>query len=171
MELFEAIQTRRSIRTFREDEVPRNKVKIILESAILAPSEGNLQSWRFYVVTNKEVKEELAKAALDQKFVAQAPVVIVVCTNLQAVTPYGKRGRELYALQSTAAAIENMLLTAVSQGLGACWVGAFREDKVARILNLKTTLRPVALVAVGYSAEEPPSRGRIPVEAVSVFLE
>jgi nitroreductase len=171
MELFEAIQTRRSIRKFKEDEVPRNKVRIILESAILAPSEGNLQSWRFYVVTNKEVREELAVAALDQDFVAQAPVVIVVCTDLQAVAPYGRRGRELYALQSTAAAIENMLLTAVSQDLGACWVGAFKEDRASRILNLKTNVRPVALVAVGYPAEEPPSRGRTPAEAVSVFVE
>ncbi|MBU7014372.1 MAG: nitroreductase family protein [Theionarchaea archaeon] len=171
MELFEAIQTRRSVRKFRENEIPRNKLRIILESAILAPSEGNLQSWRFYVVKNRKTKEELAKAALEQNFIAQAPVIIVVCTDLEAVAPYGRRGRELYALQSTAAAIENMLLTAVSQGLGACWVGAFKEDWVSRILNLKTTVRPVALVAVGYAAEEPSSRERIPLEAVSVYLE
>ncbi|KYK35600.1 MAG: nitroreductase family protein [Theionarchaea archaeon] len=171
MELHEAIRERKSIRAFVKKEIPPEYVTRILEAAILAPSEGNLQSWRFFVVKNEEIKKRLADAALGQMFVVEAPVTIVVCINLKDEAPYGRRGRELYAIQSSAAAIENMLLTAVSLGLGACWVGAFREEAVRAVLNLENAVRPVALIPVGYPAESPSPRGRKSVKEVTFFVE
>lgn len=171
MELVEAIRERRSIRSFQKKEVPEGVVNILLEAAILAPSEGNLQSWRFYVVRNEKVKQKLAAAAFGQSFVAEAPVTVVVCIDLEAAAPYGKRGKELYAIQSTAAAIENMLLTAVSVDVGTCWVGSFKEEEVKAILGLDTRTRPVALIPVGYPAESPSARGRKPLEDVCTFVE
>jgi nitroreductase len=171
MKLSEAIQKRRSIRAFQDKNVPQELLDIILEAGIRAPSEGNLQSWRFFVVRNQRIKDLLAVAALDQMFVAEAPVVVVVCIDCAVTAPYGRRGRELYSIQSTAAAIENMLLTVVSLGLGACWVGAFKEERVHEILDLEPTLRPVALIPVGFPAESPPLRGRRSVKAVSFSVE
>lgn len=171
MELDDAIRKRRCIRSFQNKSVPDHLIEKMLTAAIWAPSEGNLQPWRFYVVTNESVKSELAIAALDQMFIAEAPVVIVVCIDLSATAPYGKRGKELYSIQSTAAATENMLLMAQSLGLGVCWVGAFEEERVRNTLELASTLRPVVLAPVGYPAETPAPPERNPVETVTTAIE
>jgi nitroreductase len=166
MDVLSAIKKRRSIRRFLRKDVGEEIIKEMLECAILAPSEGNLQPWRFYVIRNKELKEKIALYALRQEFIAEAPVCIVVCADLKRTSPYGERGRTLYCLQSTAAAIENMMLYAVSKGLGTCWVGAFDERKVADALSLPSYLRPVAIIPVGYPAEEPETPPRIPLRNV-----
>jgi nitroreductase len=167
MDLDKAIRSRRSIRSFQNKEVSDDIINKMLTAAIWAPSEGNLQSWRFYVVINESVKSKLAIAALDQMFIAEAPAVIVVCIDFSAILPYGKRGRELYAIQSTAAATENMLLTAHSLGVGACWVGAFDEERVRNTLDISSTLRPVVLVPVGYPAETSSPPKRTPIDEVT----
>jgi nitroreductase len=107
-------------------------------------------------VKNPETKKELAKAALDQGFVARSPVVIVVCSDLYAASDaYGQRGSGLYSIQNTAAAIENMLLAAWSRGLGSCWVGAFNEERVKDSLVLPTNIRPLAIITLGYPLRIP----------------
>ncbi len=171
MELDEAISKRRSVRQFLSREVPDSLLDQLLEAAVLAPSEGNVQAWQFYVVKNEKIKRRLAEAAYGQMFVAEAPVTIVVCIDSEATAPYGRRGKELYSIQSTAAAVENMLLKAVSVGLGCCWVGAFNEKEVAEILEVKTTVRPVIMIPVGYPAENPPPRGRKPLKDLIFFIE
>ena len=152
MDVFEAIEKRHSVRSFEEDrDVTEDVVEKLLRCACLAPSAGNVQPWRFMVVREPEMKRKLSRAALGQGFVAAAPVVIAVCTDLAAhASSYGRRGVELYSIQDTAAAIENLLLAATSLGLGACWVGAFREEEASRVLGLREDLRPVALIPVGY---------------------
>lgn len=171
MDVNEAIRQRKSIRAFQDRDVPSHLIDEMLKAAVCAPSEGNLQPWRFFVVRDVRTKKKLGGAAFNQMFVAEAPVVIVVCINVRATEPYGRRGKELYSIQSTAAAVENMLLTAVSLDLGTCWVGAFREDDVTTVLDLDPEVRPVALIPVGYCAENPPHRRRIPVEDVTVYVE
>ncbi|RLF13512.1 MAG: nitroreductase family protein [Thermoprotei archaeon] len=167
MELFEAIRSRRSIRRFRDEDIPEEDLKKILEAAIWAPSAGNLQPWEFIVVKNEETKRRLAMAALGQMWMTTAPVIIVVCANLEkSAWRYGTRGRELYAIQDTAAAIENMLLAAHALGYGSCWVGAFDEDEVRRILNIPEGVRPVALIPIGRPAERPSPPSRIPLDRV-----
>ncbi|UCH77878.1 MAG: nitroreductase family protein [Candidatus Coatesbacteria bacterium] len=153
MEVFETIRTRRSIRRFRPDPLSRAQIERLLEAARWAPSAGNLQPWIFVVVTSPEVRAELAAAAYDQEFVAEAPAVVGVAAALAATAPYGGRGRELYCLQDTAAAVQNVLLAAHEMGLGTCWVGAFDEAAVARALGLGAEERPVALIPVGLPAQ------------------
>ncbi|MEM2925600.1 MAG: nitroreductase family protein [Methanocellales archaeon] len=152
MDLFEAIKERRSIREFLKNEVPQDLIEKLLEAATWAPSEGNLQTWRFYVVRNKDLKRKLARAALNQEFIAEAPLAIVVCTDLDVAASYGQRGINLYCLQSTGAAIQNLLLAAHALGLGGCWVGAFREGEVSEALKLPKKIRPVAIIPIGYPA-------------------
>jgi nitroreductase len=157
------------VRAFdQERDVPPETVTRLLEAAIRAPSAGNCQPWQFFVVRNEDTKRELARAALDQWFLSVAPVVIVVCADPErSARRYGDRGRLLYSLQDTAAATENLLLAAASSGLGACWVGAFDEEKAARALDLDPLLRPVAILPIGYPAKDLGERTeRRPLEVV-----
>ena len=156
MELSEAIRGRHCIRRFRPDEVEEEKVEGILEAAKEAPSAGNLQARDFIVVRDSKKRRELAEAALSQNSVSEAPLVIVVCANPgKSAAKYGSRGEELYCIQDATAAVQNILLMAHSLGLGACWVGAFDEDSVREVLGIPPEIRPVAIVPVGYPAEEP----------------
>lgn len=152
MDFWEAIEKRHSVRSFNANQdVAPGVVKRILGAAILAPSAGNCQPWHFVVVRDATVKRRLAEAAWGQRFLAEAPVVIVVCAEPgRSAARYGLRGSQLYCLQDTAAATEHILLTATALGLGSCWVGAFDEKAAAQALQLPDRLRPVAMVPIGY---------------------
>lgn len=154
LELSEAVKDRRSIRSFKSKDVPEETVEKLIQAAMFAPSAGNIQPWEFVVIRNPEMKKKLVVAAHEQLFLEQAPVVIVVCANeILSSEGYGVRGKTLFCLQDTAAAIQNMLLTAYSFGLGTCWIGAFEEEEVGRILKIPEGIRPIAIVPVGYPAK------------------
>lgn len=172
LELEAAINKRRSVRSYHDREVSPATVTRLLEAAVMAPSAGNLQAWHFVVARRPEARAALARAALDQEFIAQAPVVVVVCADPErSATRYGQRGRTLYCLQDAAAATQNLLLAATAHGLGTCWVGAFDEVRVREVLGIPASLRPVALVPVGYPAEAPEARPRRPLEEVTTVLD
>lgn len=153
-DVIDAIKERTSVRKFKPDPVPEATIGRLLEVARLAPSAGNIQPWFFVVVINENLRRQLSKAA-GQFFLAEAPVCIVVCAEPnRSASRYGRRGKELYCIQDTAAAIENILLAATSYGLGACWVGAFDEEAAAGILELKPDLRPVAIIPIGYPDQD-----------------
>jgi len=157
-DVIDAIKERMSVRRFKPDPVPEVTIGRLLDAARLAPSAGNMQPWFFVVVIKEDLRRQLAKAA-GQSFLAEAPVCIVVCADPErSASRYGQRGRELYCIQDTAAAIENILLAATGYGLGTCWVGAFDEEAAAGILELEQNLRPVALIPIGY-----PDQGKRPV--------
>jgi len=171
METFECISTRRSIRKYLDIPVEWDKVGTILEAGRLAPSSGNIQDWNFVVVQDEEKRKAIAEASLRQHWMSKAPVHIIVCADLKKSERfYGIRGNRLYSIQDCAAAIENMLLTAHSLGLGACWVGAFDENVVSRVLNIPDHARPQAIITIGYSDEKPKEPVRYPLTTVT-FLE
>ncbi len=173
MDLWTAVERRRSVRRFSSTEVPLCDIERILKAAIRAPSAGNRQPWHFIVVRKPELKRALASAAGGQGFVAAAPVVIVVCAEPErSAARFGGRGRGLYCLQDTAAAIEHILLAATALGLGACWVGAFDEAAAAHALSLPATLRPVAMVPIGQPlAEGGAGSSRRPLTEVTSWLD
>jgi nitroreductase len=167
MDVFEAIKGRRSIRAYKAVDVPEETVEKLIDAARWAPSAGNIQPWEFIVVRNPEIKRRLAEAALGQSFIEEAPVVIVVCADEErSARGYGVRGRTLYCIQDTAAAIQNIHLAAYALGLGTCWVGAFREDEARRILGIPEGIRPVAIIPVGFPAESPAPRSRRPLKQI-----
>lgn len=173
MDFWQVLQDRHSVREFDPDaDVPAKTVERLLMAAIRAPSAGNRQPWHFYVVRDRALREGLAEAAHGQEFIAQAPVAIVVCADAeQSAQRYGQRGRELYCLQDTAAAVEHILLSAVVLGLGSCWVGAFDEQRAADVLNLPERHRPVAILPIGQAAGTPTARSpRRRLEAVVSYL-
>lgn len=169
----ELIKSRRCIRSFDSSKkISREQIEKILEAGQWAPSAGNAQDWQFLVVQNKKIKEALAEAALGQNFVAEAPVVIVVVTDLKRIEEfYGSRGKELYSIQDTAAATQNMFLTAHSIELGACWVGAFDEKEVSQILKLEKNLRPVVILPIGYPKGDIPAVGRKSLEKIVRWID
>jgi len=155
LDVLEAIKERRSIRAYTAKEVSDEDVERLIEAARWAPSAGNTQPWAFVVVKDAETRQKLSSATL-QTLIQEAPVVIVVCADaIRSSRVYGSRGEKLYSIQDTAAATQNILLAAQELGLATCWVGAFREDEVAKAVKAPWNLRPVAMVAVGYPAERP----------------
>lgn len=145
---------RKSVRNFLEDEIEKEKLEEILKVIESSPSAGNLKAREVLIIKEKELKKELAKAAFNQNFVSQAPVVLVFfALPEKSKSVYGKRGEELYALQDATISCAYAWLEAVNMGLGACWVGAFDEEKVKEILKTPSDWRPVALLPIGYSAE------------------
>ena len=156
MDVFEAIKNRRSVRAFTREEVSEEEVKRLIDAARWAPSAGNIQPWEFIVVRGTKIKRRLVVAALDQTFIEEAPVVVVVCADeRQSSMGYGSRGLTLYCLQDTAAAIQNMLLAAYALGLATCWIGAFYEEEARQVLKIPFGVRPVAIIPVGHPAEKP----------------
>jgi nitroreductase len=167
MELKECLRLlyeRVSIRKYLSKDVPDELIIELLKAGNAAPSAGNLQARDFVVVKDPKTKRKIAEAALEQMFIATAPVVIVVCANYpRSMRIYGDRGK-LYAEQDATAAIENILLAAHALGLGAVWVGAFYESAISKILKLPDYAKPVAIVPVGWPAEKPGRRSRYPIQ-------
>ena len=150
MDVFKAIEKRRSIRKYKDKEVEEDKIFKILEAARQAPSASNCQEWRFVVVKDKVTRSKLCHAAKEQTFIAQAPVVIVCCaetdSHLMAC------GQACYPID-LAIAIDHMSLTAVELGLGSCWIGAFYEQEVKKILDIPKEIRVVEMLVLGYSSQ------------------
>ena len=161
MELFETIRRRRSVRAFKGEPVKKEDLTRILNAAIMAPSAGDIQPWEFIVTTDAEVRRDLATAALGQYWMEEAPVIITVCAKEEAsALRYGERGSGLYCIQDTAAAVQNILLASTALGYGSCWVGAFDEDEVRRVLKIPNGIRPVAMIPIGAPGERPEARSR-----------
>jgi nitroreductase len=200
----EAIEKRRSIRKFQTDPVPDEYITALLDAARLAPSGCNAQPWRFRVVRDNETKSKLALAAYDQSFLAQAPVVLVCCADIQGylqgtvsgIQDLGQAGAiddrivKILLKRSiqmdtqvkimskehlgsrmafnVAIAIEHIALRSLDFGLGTCWVRLIDEQKVRKIFGWDDNLFVVALLPIGYPAESPPPRKRLPLEELII---
>ncbi len=171
MEFSDVIAKRRSDRHFNNKlAVSDADVRALLDAAIAAPTAGNIQPWRFVVVRTAEARERLA-SALQQRWAAAAPVVIVVCVDPRpCAARYGDRGELLYAIQDTAAAATNILHAAVDRGLASCWIGAFDERAVAEAIGVTSPITPVAVLPVGHSAESAGKPARRPLGEVTTWL-
>lgn len=169
MDILKAVKERRSIRDFHKKEIPRDTVDKLVDALIWAPSAGNLQARKFYFIKDEELKKKIAVAALKQHFLAEAPLVIIGCTDSRISYRYGERGVYLYSIQDVACSLMGMMLVAHDNGLGSVWVGAFDESVVSEILKLPKHLRPVAIVAVGYPSKIPGPPQRISKEEAVEF--
>lgn len=166
MYLREAILKRRSVRVFREEEIPPDAVEAMKEAILWAPSAGNLQAWKFYFVTRADTRTALGRCSYQKEIFESARLIVVGCTDERIVEEYGERGRELYAVQDVSASVQNLLLTAHAHGLGAVWIGAFDPERLREVLDLPSNLEPVAMVPIGFPGEDPkPPERRSAAEA------
>lgn len=155
MEFFAVVQARHSVRAFEKRPVEEEKLQRLLQAANAAPSAGNMQAYEIFIVRSAAIRSQLARAAYGQRFIDEAPVALVFLANPdRSAVRYGLRGAELYCIQDATIACAFVHLGATAFGLGATWVGAFDEEKTHRALGSPAGLRPVAILPIGYPAEE-----------------
>ncbi len=171
------LDRRRSVRSFDSRPVRSKDLMAIIEAARLAPSACNSQTWRFVVVTDRKTIQQIGYEAMrpviPNKWIAQAPVVIVGCSQLDIVANrIGSMitGIEYYQIDM-GIAMEHMVLKATELGLGTCWIGWFRENKIKEILEIPKRIKVSAMLALGYAKKEVPNtRKRKPFEKI-MFAE
>ncbi|MFC1711153.1 nitroreductase family protein [Patescibacteria group bacterium] len=194
MKLEELIKKRRSIRSYKNKKVSKKLIKEILKLANLAPTAASEQNRQFIVVDNKKIKEEVFKAGCQQEYISEAPIAIIVTTNMQvwqakkllkkneqwgmdfwgAKTNNYKNSQKflknlsiwknLWSLQDADAATTILLLAATAKGLGACWLGCFDHQKISQILKLPPNTKPIALITLGYIKNKPYPQKRKKIE-------
>jgi nitroreductase len=164
MDVYQAVAARRSVRAFLDKDVPEDVLKRLLGAARAAPSASNRQEWRFVAVRSPAVRMKLAAAARNQRFVAEAPVVLACCaeTDGHVMTC----GQACYPID-VAIAVDHITLYAVAEGLGTCWIGAFDESQVRELLGIPAGVRVVALLPVGYPKDPAGTvKARLPLETI-----
>jgi F420 biosynthesis protein FbiB-like protein len=191
VDLFTALHTRRSIRRYTGQPVPLDWIDQLLEAATRAPSSHNSQPWRFAVITTSNVKEQLSDrmgarlradrlreadriaeidrdVARSRERITSAPAIIVACLSTIDLNDYYER---LMAIQSVAAAIQNLLLVAHYMGLGACWMAAplYCPDVVREVLQLPDDWEAQALITLGYPADAGKRRERVDFRETTIY--
>lgn len=152
MDFDKVIRDRKSTRKFKKKRPDWRDILECIEVARYAPSAGNLHATKFILVDNPEIIADLSEAA-DHDFILDAHYVVVVCSDpTQVERAYYERG-EKYLRQQSGAAIENFLLKLTDLGLGGCWIGAFVDDHVKRVLKIPDRVSVEALIPIGYSAD------------------
>ena len=170
MEIFDCIRTRRSIRKYKNSQVPWDNVVEILQAAKYAPFAGNILNCKFIIVKNDGKRKAIAEACAQQFWMQDAPIhIVVVGEPEKAERFYGERGGRIYTIQGAAAAIQNMLLTAHSLGLGSCWVGSFDEEEIRRLCNLPENVNVQGIITIGFADESPTPPPKYRIEHIMFF--
>ncbi len=174
MTIKEIIEKRQSNRKYKEDAIEHEKVIQCIQAAHLAPSACNAQAWKFVVVDEPTIKEQVAMAANDMgmnKFVLQAPVIIaVVLERANFTSAIGSTIKQKdYTMIDIGIAVENICLQATELGLGSCIVGWFNEHKVKKILQIPRTKRVLLLITLGYSDDIQRTKIRKKIEEIYSF--
>jgi Nitroreductase len=144
--------SRKSIRKFTDKLIEEDKITKILNIINSAPSAGNLQAYEVIVVKCKDKIRELYEASLHQKFIDDAPVVLVFVAKPQESSKrYGERGEKLYCIQDATIACTYAMLACEALGISSTWVGAFEEGKIKEALNCRAEEIPIVLLPIGYT--------------------
>lgn len=167
-DFFATVRSRHSIRQFQSDmPVEQEKLHAILETACAAPSAGDLQAYKIFLVNSEDKRQQLQACTHQQDFVAQAPVSLVFCADSAcSAEKFGERGAQLYALQDATIAAAYAQLAAVAAGLASTWVGYFDEDKIRSLLKLGEGMAPIAILSLGYAAESAQPTSRRPIQDI-----
>jgi len=160
MDVLEAVKVRRSIRRYKPEQIREKDLTSILEAARLAPSAANRQPWRFIIVQEVARKKAVAEAADDQTFISDAGMVVVAVGNPDESARWYEK--------DTMIALEHMVLASTSLGYGSCWIGAFDEDEIKRLLKIPIKMKVIAVLPIGIPDEKPKSRSR--KEASAIFF-
>jgi nitroreductase len=188
MNLKEAINKRHSVRSFANKKVPKRVLKELIRDAIKAPSSGNSQPWKFYIITSKIKRDKLASIMaqalkLYKKDFAKAKSKIKKvafnfysdmggCQNVIFIYTKKDKKRRDSNIMSISAAAENLMLSAVNKKLGTCWVGSFRgfEKQVSKVLQVPKDEELIASILIGYPKGKPLSRKKKRIGEVLKFI-
>ena len=167
MDVMTAIRTRRSIRAYKDKPIEDEKLEAVLEAGRLAPSASNRQEWKYVVVKDKALRDKMVDVANGQRFVGQAPAIIVACAATQ--TDHVMPCEELAYPIDVAISVDHITLAAVEQGLGTCWIGAFKQAEVKALLGIPEEVRVVALLPIGYPDASPGPKPRKSMEEIVTY--
>mgnify|MGYP000114828919 CR=1 FL=1 len=167
MDALECLKTRRSIRKFLDILVEQEKLSNILEAAQNAPCAGNLQEWKFILITDESARQKVAEACLGQYWIATAPLVIIVCADPSKPKKFYDEAGERFTIMDGSAAVENILIAAHAQELASCWVGAFEEEMLRREFNIPDDIFIIAVIPVGYPDEKVPVPPKLTLENIT----
>lgn len=157
MSVMEMVKKRRSVRAYKDKEVPQNILEDILNAGRLAPSARNKQQRKFVVVKEEEIKQKLVSVAKNQKFVGEAPIVIA---GIALDTDYILSCEVPAYAVDMAIALDHMTLVAAEKGLGTCWIGAFYQQEAREVLEVPDDYKVVSLLPLGYPADSPGTKDR-----------
>jgi len=158
MKFTEVVNKRYSMRQYQPTDIPESLIRNIVDLAKLAPSAGNLQSYKVYIT-----KEKIAY---------EAPISFVICADPErSASKYGDRGRNLYSIQDATIFGAYLQLAIVDAGLASVWVGAFREGRIRSLLKIPDNLKPVGIIATGYPIGEKSGRRRRSFEEIVSWPE
>jgi nitroreductase len=164
MTVTQAIATRKSVRSFEDRPVEPEVLQALMEQVRLAPSARNSQEWRFVLVTDPELRKNLADAAGGQRFVGEAPVIVVACAETDRRLM--SCGHPAFLID-VAIAVDHLTLAAVEMGLGTCWIGAFDPQKVREVLGIPPEIEVVQILPLGYPKDPSPQpKRRIDYDAI-----
>jgi nitroreductase len=171
MELLELIRSRRSIRKWKDQDVPDKSIRVLIDAARWAPSSCNRQTCCFLVIRQDERRKVIGNALVrGMSFVCKAPVHILALVDVRS---YHLPGERHLPFLDAAVAIENMLLMAHYLGLGACWIdwsmSPRNQKRVLHMLNIPPWMMPIALIALGHPDIMPKSPVRRKLEDVIVY--
>jgi nitroreductase len=153
VDFYQVIRTRRSVRSFKGDPIPEKVLNKVLEAARVAPSGGNRQPWKFILVKDAELKQKMIPVCNNQRFVAEAPVLVVACGQRLPTNRGGYMG-EMGVLLDVSIAFTHLILAARAEGLGTCWIGAFDNERIKKLLHVPEGYEVVAATPLGYPAED-----------------
>lgn len=151
MSFLELAKRRYSVRKYKNEMVEEEKIKQVLEAGRVAPSAVNFQPVQFIVLQEEEIRQKVA-STYGKQWIQEAPVLIVVCGDHQV--SWRRRDGKDHCDIDAAIAIDHMTLAAADLGLETCWVCAFNAWECSKILGLPSNLEPIALLPLGYPADE-----------------
>ena len=159
MSFIDTVLSRRSIRRYEKQDIPKDVLDKILEAGRQAPSAGNKQPWHFIVLSDYDIKEKLSHGKWNT-FVKDSAITIVGCGYIG--DEYGRK----WSTVDISIALQNMVIAAWGLGIGSCWIGDFKEAEVKRLLNIPEDRKVIALVTFGYPAEKIISRQKKPIDEI-----
>lgn len=163
MDFYEIISNRRSIRAYKKDPVEDDKLDRILNAARLAPTAANKQPLSLVVIKNDEIKHKF-KDAYSQEWFFTAPIIICACALPDEA--WKRNDGKKYVDVDVAIAMDHLILAATAEGLGTCWIAAFKPEVVKEILNLPDNIDPLILTPLGYPEVIPEPTSRKPLDGI-----
>jgi nitroreductase len=166
MEFAEVLFKRYSARVYQKKEIPEDKLNRILEAARIAPSAKNLQPWKFILVRDQNNKREVARLCKERYWIADASVIIVgVATNPDYRMGCGEPSSQI----DLSIAFTQMMLAAVNEGLGSCWIGSFNSPALKKMLEIPDKYPIISLLVIGYPADAPVVKERKRIEEIVCY--
>ncbi|MGD9580487.1 MAG: nitroreductase family protein [Vampirovibrionia bacterium] len=172
MNFEEVLMNRSSIRAFKSEQIEDSQIHHIIEQTVSAPSAGNLQAYKIHIIRCKQVLKELSDASTGADFIYKSAIAFVfIALPEESAKEYGKRGKELYALQDATIAASYCQLAITNQNLSSVWVGAFNTEAVSNILKLSKNEIPIAIIPAGKANEIAYPTSRKSIEKTIKWVE